>query len=255
MWWRRSAAAGSASTVIPATSVFARNFTACLQRSRGQWVHVLHGDDLVYPGLYATAGSTLASRPDVDAVVVGAEDVDETGAVVKGNIPLRPRRQILDDFEQGIFSWNPVRAPAVLARRSVYEAIGGFHPGLRYCADWDMWKRMITRCRLLYEPDVLVGYRVHGRSDTAQLGHSVDQLREMIDSVLIGHRYLPDGRTRAWTREFYSTTRNWAWDMLRTAERRPARKDVSGYATIVVESVLRQQTDRVRARTARWHRA
>ncbi|HWG72582.1 MAG TPA: glycosyltransferase [Acidimicrobiales bacterium] len=238
----------------PANVGIANNFTACLQRSRGRWLHLLHGDDSVYPGLYRRVGSLLSSRADIDAVVVGADDIDEAGIVIRKNVPLRPRQQTLDDFEQGIFSWNPLRAPAVMARRSVYESMGGFRPELRYCADWDMWKRMTSRFRLLYDPEVLVGYRIHGRSDTAKMDHSVEQLREMIDSVVIGHGYLPDGRSRAWTREFYSTTRDWALHMLRTGDQRPAIKDASGYATIVVESVLRQQADRILARTAQWHR-
>lgn len=227
----------------------AGNFTSCLQRARGHYVHLLHGDDLVYPGLYERAGELLDRHPEVDAVVVGSEDVDETGAVVRPTIPLRPYRQIMDDFEHRIFSWNPLRAPAVIARRYVYEELGGFHPGLRYCADWDMWKRLAIRFTLLYEPDVFVGYRVHSRSDTARLGHSARQLREMIDSVLIGHHYLPDGRTRGWTREFYSTTRRWAWEMLRGGSLRAG--EAPAYGMIIVESVVRQHGDRLLARAGR----
>ncbi len=228
----------------------AANLTSCLTRSRGEWVHVLHGDDVAYDGLYARVGKLLAGHADVGAVVVGAEDIDEQGAVIKANVPLRPSRQILDDFEQGIFSWNPVRAPSVLARRSTYEDIGGFHPDLRYCADWDMWKRMAAGTCLLYEPDVLVGYRVHHSSDTAKLGTSVLQLREMIQALRIAHRYLPDGRTRAWSRGFYATTRLWALDMLRSPTRPLSAKDRAGYAGVIAECTLRSLADRVMYRSA-----
>jgi glycosyltransferase involved in cell wall biosynthesis len=228
-----------------------RNFTSCLERAKGHWVHVLHGDDLAYAGLYRTVGDLLSANPEIGGVVVGAEDIDEQGSVIQANIPIRPTRQELTDFEQGIFSWNPVRAPAVIARRSVYEGVGGFHPNLRYCADWDMWKRIAVATRLLYEPEVLVGYRVHSQSDTAKLGTSVAQLKEMIRSVRIAHNYIPDGRSRGWTRDFYGTIRSWAWDMLSPQPGRPIGRDLLGYSRIVVESTVRSHTDRMLARTSR----
>lgn len=220
------------------------NFTSCLQRSRGHVVHVLHGDDLVYPGFYTTIEPILDAYPDAGGVLVGAHDIDEHDTVILTNEILRPEQGVLDRFYPQIFEWNPVRAPAVVARRRVYEEIGGFRDGLRFCADWDMWKRLATATVLVYEPQVLTGYRVHGRSDTAKLGRSIPQIREMFDAVQIGHTYLP-GRTRAWSRKFYGTTRRWAWGMLRDRRAELSLRDVAGYAEIAVESVARQQSDRL----------
>ncbi len=178
---RRSAAAGSASTASPATSGSPRNFTACLQRSRGQLVHVLHGDDLVYPGFYATVGSILADHPEVGGVVIGAEDIDETGDGHGTN-------EILCDpaGRAGATSTRRSSSGTRSGRRPSWPGAGvragrGFHDGLRFCADWDMWKRLATRYHPGVRTAVLVGYRVHGRSDTAKLGDSIAQLREMID--------------------------------------------------------------------------
>lgn len=228
-----------------ATNVgISRNFTSCLQRARGHLVHVLHGDDIVYPGFYSTIGSILDAHPEAGGALAGSHDVDETGAVILTNEILRPDRGVLDRFYPQIFEWNPVRAPAVVARRHVYEQVGGFRDGLRFCADWDMWKRLATATTLMYEPQILTGYRVHNRSDTAKLGMSIPQIREMFDAVQIGHTYLP-GRTRAWSRKFYGTTRRWAWAMLRDGGPELSLRDRAGYAEIAVESVLRQQGDRL----------
>lgn len=229
----------------PANVGISANFTSCLRRSTGHLVHVLHGDDIVYPSFYSTIGSILLdSYPDAGGVLVGAHDIDEHGRVMLTNEILRPERGVLERFYPQIFEWNPLRAPAVVARREVYEKIGGFRDGLRYCADWDMWKRLATGATLVYEPQVLTGYRVHGRSDTARLERSIPQIREMFDAVQIGHTYLP-GRTRAWTRTFYGTTRRWAWGMLRDRRAELSLGDLARYAEIAVESVVRQQGDRL----------
>lgn len=221
-----------------------RNFTTCLQRSAGHLVHVLHGDDIVYPGFYSTIASILDDHPQAGGVLTGAHDIDESGNVIGTNEILRPERGVLERFHPQIFEWNPVRAPAVVARREVYEQVGGFRDGLRFCADWDMWKRLATATPLVYEPQILTGYRVHGRSDTAKLGMSIPQIREMFEAVQIGHTYLP-GQTRAWSRKFYGTTRRWAWTRLRDGRAELSLRDRAGYAGIALESVLRQQGDRL----------
>jgi glycosyltransferase involved in cell wall biosynthesis len=235
----------------PANVGIAANFTSCLDRSRGELVHVLHGDDIVYPGFYDAADALLDDFPTAGGAVVGSQDIDEVGDVVVTNRAFRSSRGLLDEFEEEIFKWNPLRAPAVLARRDAFEAIGGYRDGLRFCADWDMWKRLFRHTPMAYDPAVLVGYRVHGRSDTARLGPSVGQLREMIDSVLIGHDYVPDRRTRAWTRLFYGRTRRWAWAMLRRHPAGMSAKDGAEYVRIVAESILRQQSDRAMATMVR----
>ena len=222
------------------------NLTTCVTRSTGEYVHILHGDDLAYPGLYERAGARLDADPDLDAVIVGAEDVDSEGRLMAAHRPLRPEARILDDFERELFGWNPVRAPAVLARRSFYERHGGFHPDLRYCADWDMWKRMITYGRVAYLPDVLVGYRVHSGSDTARLGRSPAQLREMMRSVAISRRYPARTQTRRWTPNVYWTIGRWAAGAMREPGRsRPQR--VLRYLPVFLEAGARRRADRLLA--------
>ena len=41
------------------------NFNACIERSRGRYVHILHGDDTVEDGYYECIGALAASYPDI----------------------------------------------------------------------------------------------------------------------------------------------------------------------------------------------
>ena len=41
----------------------AHTFNTCIERSRGQWVHVLHGDDIVLPGFYRGLCSSDPCEP------------------------------------------------------------------------------------------------------------------------------------------------------------------------------------------------
>ena len=38
---------------------FQENWTTCIQRSRGRWVHILHDDDMVLPGFIGNIGNLL----------------------------------------------------------------------------------------------------------------------------------------------------------------------------------------------------
>ncbi len=233
----------------------AGNLTACLNRSTGLLVHVLHGDDLVRPGFYATVGEMMDAQPHAVAAAVGCEDVDETGAVILTNPRLRGDRGVPDDFVESIFAWNPVRAPSLVVRRSAYEAVGGFRHGLRFCADWDMWKRIALHGPVVYDPEVLAGYRVHDRSDTAQLATSVSQLREMLACVRLAHGYLPGLQTHGWTKRFYGHTRRWSWRALRDGHNDLSPRDRLDYAVIAAESIARQQADRLVTAPARRRQA
>jgi len=43
------------------------NLNTCLQRSRGEIVHLLHGDDFVLEGFYRTLGDRLREHPEAGA--------------------------------------------------------------------------------------------------------------------------------------------------------------------------------------------
>lgn len=239
----------------PANVGIARNFTSCVTRSKGELVHVLHGDDIVYPGFYQAVEDLLADYPGAGGAVVACHDLDEAGTVLSTAAVLRSDRGLLDGRHETFFEWNPLRAPSIVVRRSVYEQVGGYRDGLRYCADWDQWKRIVAATTLAYEPAVLAGYRIHGRSDTAKLATSVAQLREMIDSVTMAHDYLPGGQTRAWTAMFYHRTRRWSWAALHDPRRHLNARQRADYALIALESIARQQLDRLAALGLRrgWH--
>src|SRR5450432_3794920 len=48
-----------------------RNFETCLNRSVGEWVHILHGDDLVNPGFYTEIEGLFQQFPNAGAAFTG----------------------------------------------------------------------------------------------------------------------------------------------------------------------------------------
>src|SRR5688572_21703403 len=56
------------------------NFHACLVRSRGEIVHLLHGDDLVRPGFYTALGRGFEIFPELGAAFCRSVYIDADGA-------------------------------------------------------------------------------------------------------------------------------------------------------------------------------
>ena len=172
------------------------NFNTCLQRSRGLWVHVLHGDDYVLPGFYELVQRCIAEYPDAGAVITRAIHVDDAGSTLLEEGLLRDRAGILRDWLPQLFSYNPVRTPSIVVRREAYERLGGFDERLRHCTDWDMWKRVATNYPVVYDPALVAAYRLHGESDTLQLFATGRTFHEFLMSMKLSRKYLADDQVR-----------------------------------------------------------
>jgi GT2 family glycosyltransferase len=138
------------------------NWNACIRGARGQWVHILHQDDLVRPGFYARLREGIESAPAVGAAFCRDAVVDGQGHRRLSQVPVRRTAGIVEDWIEHVFVGLHLRASAVVVRRSVYEALGGFSLDLSYALDWDMWKRIAAAYPLWYEPGELAAYRRHG---------------------------------------------------------------------------------------------
>jgi GT2 family glycosyltransferase len=156
----------------------------CLLRARGEWIHVLHQDDVVRPGFYAAARAAIESVPDARAVVGQTEFLDERERVRRRSFSAELPAGILEDWIEHVFADLKLQCASVVVRRDAYEALGGFDETLRYVLDWDLWKRLASRFPIVYAPDAVAGYRVHRGSETTRLtrtGRNMEEIRASIE--------------------------------------------------------------------------
>lgn len=160
------------------------NWNTCIQRARGHWVHILHQDDLVRPGFYDRLRAGIAAGAAVGAAFCRDVVIDEQGRAKWTQPLLRDTPGILEDWIEHVFVGLHLRCPALVVKRSVYEALGGFRLDLQYTLDWDMWKRIAAAYPLWYEPAVLACYRRHPASATMTLlrsGANIAEIRRSIE--------------------------------------------------------------------------
>jgi glycosyltransferase involved in cell wall biosynthesis len=177
------------------------NMNTCLRRSRGELVHVLHGDDAVRPGFYEALGAPFADA-SVGAAFCRFIAIDEDSRWTTIG-PLEATSDgILEDWLERISSGQRIQTPSMVVRRSVYERIGGFdsraHGGAE---DWEMWTRVAASTRVWHVVEPLALYRIRSTSmsrRSLRTGEHVAGLRRVVD---LNASVLPPNRRAELTAE------------------------------------------------------
>jgi len=160
-----------ANTGTPAT---ARN--RGFELSRGRYVAFLDCDDEWIPDAPVRAVELLDRYPEVDALFAEARMgnpaegyrswIEMAGQSTFFELPCRRPEadfRILErvPFFRRMAERNPVFIGAVAMRREAFARCGGFDPGLRGAADWELWLRMASRLTFGYLHKPLAVYTRH----------------------------------------------------------------------------------------------
>ena len=177
------------------------SWNCCIRRSVGEWVHVLHSDDMVFPGFYVTFKAALERRDDIGAAFCRWAIMDENEGRVWTSDLERPSPGVLADFMDKIGVSQRISTPSIVVRRSVYENLGGFRRELSSTADWEMWARVAAHYPIWYESQILAAWRVHSRSKTALVVKSVENVADDLRCLAVISPLLPAKRVESMSRK------------------------------------------------------
>ncbi len=174
------------------------NWNACIERSRGELVHILHADDYVRPGFYSAVDAALADAPNADLSLVRALVVDGEGE------PERLAGRLGstgDELNAASLAYcNEFYCPGVVVRRACYERVGGFSPALAYVPDWEMWLRILAEGSGVYVNEPLVCYRETLGNVTNRFSKTAADLEELIRFGDVVQRRVPGFVPVRWRR-------------------------------------------------------
>jgi GT2 family glycosyltransferase len=148
-------------------------------RSVGHLVHILHGDDWVMPSFYDKVELAARRHPEIAFFSTRAYWVDEVGNIDTMN----PRTPILERPGNDVslfLNRNPFSFAAIVIRRRVFEATGGFLPELIHTADWEMWVRAIGNGGGYVINQPLACYRKFAANATNRLARSAENMRDFL---------------------------------------------------------------------------
>ena len=172
-----------------------RNFETCLNRSRGQWVHLLHGDDFVEPGFYEEIRNLFLHYPEAGAAFTGYYQVKADGKLLYPSPTLSEKAGYVKNWMEIVGQSQPIQPPAMVVKRSVYEELGSFF-GMQYGEDWEMWVRISAKYPVVHSPKYLANYRVHTTSISSRCFQSGENIRDISKVIEIVQTHLPMEKRR-----------------------------------------------------------
>lgn len=200
----------------------AGNWNRAIGYARGEFIHILHQDDVVAPGFYRALLSGMRRSPRIGMGFCRHAFIDERGRLERISHRERWRPGILRNWLERISERQRLQCPAAIVRREAYEKLGGFRPDLRYALDWEMWVRIAASYQVWYEPRVLASYRRHSAAETARLHASGTTSDDMLPAIGAMSAHLPNqSRARLERRAYAYVVHTHTRRALKIAEKAP----------------------------------
>lgn len=165
------------------------NWNRCVRESRGEFVVLLHADDLLDPRFVERGVDTLRASPEALFVHSAVRHISDDGQFLfLQRLHEADHETPGGDFFLRLLREGCIVNPAgVMVRREGYEKVGSFFEEVAWGTDWDMWLRLSLEGSVVSLAEPLASYREHGSSGTAAVVASgrngADELR-VIDHVL-----------------------------------------------------------------------
>ena len=144
------------------------NWNRCVEAAAGDYVVLLHQDDMLAPTYLRRAAEVLDKHLDVGLVHCSVQHVD-----AKGDPVVLQRLYEADRVDPGEALWCElmirgcvVNPAGVMVRKAAYKAVGPFTTRIHWGIDWHMWIRIAMRFDVAYLADTLAFYREHAQSGT-----------------------------------------------------------------------------------------
>ncbi len=176
------------------------NWSWIVASAGGEWVTLLHDDDVMAPGALHAAMDVARRYPEVAVQVSRVNFVNTAGAPL-GNADLDSFYEPFVPTDVPLYGpdvlwamWrkrfiNAIPVPAVIVRRDAYTAHLPFSAWPRFSTDMNMWVRLLSDgCYFLYRSDVGASYRVHDNQVSARQFPGMHHLLALLEYWRVARR-------------------------------------------------------------------
>jgi len=159
-----------------------------LALARGEWLSLLHQDDLWLPERMAVLGPLARRAEGASMIVHPVWFIDPAGRRLgRWTCPL-PDRPRPEQVVRRLLVQNFLAVPAPLVAAHRLREVGGLDEELWYTADWDLWLKLAAAGETIHVHRPLAAFRLHPASLTVAGSARPADFRHQLEIVL--HRHL-----------------------------------------------------------------
>jgi glycosyltransferase involved in cell wall biosynthesis len=177
-----------------------RNFNICINRSRCNFIHILHGDDYLDELFYFEIFNVIRENPKAVMLTTRVNFINEN------NVILGQSAQFKEEIESFITS-TPFQFAGVVFNVQKARELNSFDENLIHLNDRDLWLRLfnfsMTNC--IHLNNILGYYRIFEGNDSSRLirsGKNITDLQKFYNknSEILG---LSEGKIKRLIYKFY----------------------------------------------------
>jgi predicted O-linked N-acetylglucosamine transferase (SPINDLY family)/glycosyltransferase involved in cell wall biosynthesis len=170
------------------------NWNACIERARGEWLHILHQDDFVLAGFYEKISAGVKLHPEAGAAFCRHKHINAQDETKFTSALERAEPGILDNWLERLSSMQKMQFVSTVVRRSTFEKVGGFWSEARSAADWEMWMRIAAAAPVFFHSEILACFRIHNISESSRLLMSGENSTDTCKAIDLFSQYLPEDK-------------------------------------------------------------
>ncbi len=172
------------------------NWNRCLGYAQGEYVTILHDDDLWLESFLERVVPVIDHHRAVALACSAAVVIDADGRPKSVHKPWTTDRIMCGRMAfKELLPANRILCPSVLIRRQCFDELGRFDEAVRYAADWEMWLRLSLFYDIAYVAEPLVQYRVEHGSVTDRYSSSFEGYHfRFLDAIDVVERGLRAAR-------------------------------------------------------------
>ncbi len=167
------------------------NWHECVRRSEGEWVHILHQDDVVYPDYYKKMREGLLGNPEAGMGYCRPSHINENSQRIFEYWKERETPGIAENWLINVVRRLPVQFACIVVRRDVYAVLGGYCTQAGHASDWEMWIRIASCYPVFYHPEIMAAFRVHNLSESGRSSSAAKNINDTNSAIDIVSKYLP----------------------------------------------------------------
>ena len=146
-----------------------------LEMLHGEWVFLMHADDVMMPNRLERQSAFIAANPDLAVASSLVHYINGAGQPIgHGRSPFTSREAVQAAAQRAeMIAFNH---PACALRRQTILDVGGYRQAFWPAEDCDLWARLVDRGHFVaVQAEFLLRYRIHGASSSISRARLMQQ--------------------------------------------------------------------------------